>query len=281
MSGMHWSQAITLPVPAKTSSDPASEARVLMSLAGQVGIGDPLPQVERLLEREHRLGQLQVNRRREAGAARAAALAELMASDELDGAALDRCVDAYRETGLWVAEVDLDGQPEAVPLAMRVLTDARAQLRHHAAQTLYGLGAGLYERFAQVAAAQVRAVEALADLPADAWSSVDPAGVLLRVDRGADWMTLIEADHRFQTAFNAGWMLRRDSLGAEGILPGALPRLAFLFKGWEDASAGLYDLRRLAQPLRLLRATRLGWRPGLWSASDYREPPARRGLLRR
>jgi hypothetical protein len=66
MSGMHWSVAISQRVPDKMGTDPASEARVLMGIADQLGITDPLPAVTRLLARERELERLQMEARREA-----------------------------------------------------------------------------------------------------------------------------------------------------------------------------------------------------------------------
>jgi hypothetical protein len=248
-----------------------------MGLARSVGIDDPLPQVERLLERERRLGRLQLEARAEAGKRRAAAIAELRSSHELTMAVVDRAVEVLRETQPWLDHRLASADPKASP-AMDLLGEVREGLNHAAKMTLYQVGFGLYSRFAKVAAEQVAAIERLAPLPESAWANPNPAVVLLGAGRDDDWMTILRANLRFQLCWNAGWMLRRESLGAEAVLPGGRPREAFTFKDWAAATAGLRDLRRLDEDLRLVRAVQAGWGPGLWSASDFREP-ARSGLL--
>jgi hypothetical protein len=264
-------------VPTKTSFHAASEPRVVMNLAAQVGIRNPLPEVSVLLEREKRLDRLQMEARREAGERRAAAKAELLASDEVTREMVDRCVDVLRETNPWLDHTLYSAHPMASP-AMDLLGEVREGLNSNAQQTLYQVGFVLYSQLAEVAAAQVAAVERLAPLPANAWANPNPSNVVLGAGRDADWMVILRANQQFQLCWSAGWLLRRESLGAEAVLPGGRPREAFTFKDWQAATAGMPDLRRLDEDLRLVRAIDAGWGPGLWSASDYREP-TRSGLL--
>jgi hypothetical protein len=190
---------------------------------------------------------------------------------------VDRCVDVLRSTGVWLDHQLYGDQPKASP-AMDLLGEVREGLKSNAKMTLYQVGYGLYSRLSAKALEAVAAVERLAPLPESAWANPNPASVLLGVGRGDDWLTILTADQQFQLAWNGGWMLRREAIASEAVLPGDLPRMAFLFKDWEAATAGLQDLRRLAEPLRLVRAAQAGWGPGLWSRSDYLEP-ARSGLL--
>ena len=192
-------------------------------------------------------------------------------------AAVNRCVEVVRETSPWLDHMLHGDQPKASP-AMDLLGEVREGLKHSAQLTLYQVGFGLFSRFAQVAAEQVAALERLAPLPANAWAAPNPASALLEAGRDDDLMVILRANQRFQVCWSAGWLMRRESIGAEAVLPGDLPRMAHTFKDWAAATAGLPDLRRLDEDLRLVRAVDAGWGPGLWSASDYRTP-ARSGLL--
>jgi hypothetical protein len=196
----------------------------------------------------------------------------------LEDVDVDAYVAALRDCEPWIS----DDSP-----ASAALGDAARQTRVRAVMVTFSLASTLYRRLSDHCADVVASIASIAAPPDDVWGvqTIGEASTLMiRAGRESDWAHFVRLGGEEWSAIMAAAKLLRETgqFGADLHFPdGAPANIAGTFLNWQAAAAGLEPLKLLPGPLRIRRAHDLGWRPGLWLASDHRaaaEKP-KRGLL--
>jgi hypothetical protein len=259
--------------PTTWHGDAASIVRRLVAKLEEAGVPDQLATSRRLLAQAERLGEVARDAKAAAQRRWDAERGQLL-TGEVDPERLARTLS---ETAPWL---DVQAEAGRAAPAMAALWQAAQVARSNAVQAAAGEASGLYARLQAAAGEVVAQVAGTPPLPREVWSApthAQASTVAIRAGHELGWSVLVKAGTRFESIHEAARMLV-DSGGLGAVLfPAGCPEpLGMAYLGWEDALAGLQELRRLPWPLRIRHAVDRRWGPGLHLPADHAAQPAKR-----